>query len=110
MDLPKIPKIITIIVAGFGIFLLVGIVGGVIVFNTFIKPNMANISEPVPDISAPVIKEGEQIVQEGIEQGKQESQNIISEIIQANIAAVREQIISNFTIGGPEEGESEGGE
>ena len=108
--MPKIPKIITIIVAGFGIILLVGIIGSVVVFNTFIRPNMANISEPVTDISAPVIKEGEQIVQEGIEQGKQESQNIISEIIQANIAAVREQIISNFTIGGPEEGESEGGE
>lgn len=108
--MPKIPKIITIIVAGFGIFLLVGIVGGAIAFNTLIKPNIASLSEPVANISAPVIKEGEQIVQEGIEQGKQESQNIISEIIQANIAAVREQLISTFTIGGPEEGESEGGE
>lgn len=107
--MPKIPKIITVIIAGFGVFLLIGIIGGVIVFNTFIKPNIATLTEPVADISAPVLEEGEQIVQEGIEQGKQESQNIISEIIQANISAVREQIISTFTIGGGE-GESEGGE
>lgn len=105
----KIPKFILFTIIGIGIFLVIGFVGGAIAFNTLIKPNIANLSEPVADISAPIIEEGEQIVQEGIEQGKQESQNIISEIIQANIAAVREQIISTFTIGGGE-GESQEGE
>ena len=103
----KIPKFILFTLIGLGVFLIIGFVGGAIAFNTLIKPN---ISEPVANISTPIIEEGEQIAQEGIEQGKQESQNIISEIIQANMAAVREQIISTFTIGGPEEGEAEGGE
>lgn len=107
--MPKLSKIITIVVAGFGVLLLVGIIGSVIVFNTFIKPNAAVITQPLADISTPILEGGEQAVQEGIEQGTQESQNIISEIIDANITAVREQIISTFTIGGGE-GESEGGE
>ncbi len=107
--MPKLSKIITIIAVGFGALLLVGIIGSVIVFNTLIKPNTAVITQPIADISTPILEEGEQAVQEGIEQGAQESQNIISEIIDANITAIREQLISTFTIGGGE-GESERGE
>lgn len=107
--MPKmIPKIMAFIVAGIGVFLLLIVVGGIFVFNTFIQPNLANIAEPVNEtvneVSKPIVEEGEKIVQEGIEQGQQEAGNIVSEIIQANITAVREQIISAFTIGG---GESE---
>lgn len=107
--MPKISQFILFTLIGLGVFLIIGFVGGAIAFNTLIRPNIANLSEPVANISAPILEEGEQIAQEGIEQGKQESQNIISEIIQANITAVREQLISTFTIGGGE-GESEGGE
>lgn len=107
--MPKMmPKIFTFIIAGIGVFLILSIVGGIFIFNTLIKPNLATITQPVNEtvneISKPVVEEGEKIVQEGIEQGKQEAGNIVSEIIQANISAVREQIISAFTIGG---GESE---
>jgi len=103
--MPKMmPKIVTFIIAGIGVFLILSIVGGVIVFNTFIKPNLATVTQPVAEISQPIVAEGEKLVQEGLEQGQQEASNIVSEIIQANIAAVREQIISAFTIGG---GESE---
>lgn len=108
--MPKLSKIITIVAVGFGALLLVGVIGSVVVFNTFIRPNAAVITEPIADISTPILESGEQAVQEGIEQGTQESQNIISEIIDANITAIREQIISTFTIGGEGEGESEGGE
>jgi len=97
-------KIVTFIIAGIGLFLILSIVGGVIVFNTFIKPNLATVTQPVAEISQPIVAEGEKIVQEGLEQGQQEASNIVSEIIQANISAVREQLISAFTIGG---GESE---
>jgi len=97
-------KIFTFIIAGVGIFLILSIVGGVIVFNTFIKPNLATVTQPVAEISQPIVAEGEKIVQDGIEQGQKEASNIVSEIIQANITAVREQLISAFTIGG---GESE---
>lgn len=103
--MPKMmPKIFTFIIAGIGVFLILTVVGGIFVFNTFIQPNLANIVEPVNEISKPVVEEGEKIVQEGIKQGQQGAGNIVSEIIQANIEAVREQIISAFTIGG---GESE---
>jgi len=102
--LKMMPKIFTFIIAGVGIFLILSIVGGVIVFNTFIKPNLATVTQPVAEISQPIVAEGEKIVQDGIEQGQKEASNIVSEIIQANITAVREQLISAFTIGG---GESE---
>lgn len=107
--MPKImPKIFTFIVAGIGVFLILLVIGGIFVFNTFIQPNLANITKPVNEtvneVSKPMVEEGEKIVQEGIKQGQQEAGNIVSEIIQANISAVREQIISAFTIGG---GESE---
>jgi len=106
--MPKMmPKIFTFIIAGIGVFLILSIVGGVIVFNTFIKPNLATVTQPVAEISQPIVAEGEKIVQEGIEQGQQEASNIVSEIIQANIEAVREQLISAFTIGGGEESEAE---
>jgi len=109
--LKMMPKILTFVIAGIGVFLILSIVGGVIVFNTFVQPNLANIYEPVNEtvneISQPIVEEGEKIVQEGIEQGQQEAGNIVSEIIQANIAAVREQIISAFTIGGESESEQE---
>lgn len=98
------PKIFTFIIAGVGIFLILSVVGGVIVFNTFVKPNLATVTQPVAEISQPIVAEGEKIVQDGIEQGQKEASNIVSEIIQANITAVREQLISAFTIGG---GESE---
>lgn len=98
------PKIFTFIIAGVGIFLILSVVGGVIVFNTFVKPNLATVTQPVAEISQPIVAEGEKIVQDGIEQGQKEANNIVSEIIQANITAVREQLISAFTIGG---GESE---
>jgi hypothetical protein len=103
-------KIITFIVVGIGAFLVLGLAGSMIVFNTFIKPNLATVTEPIATISTPIIEEGEQIVQEGIEQGAQESQNIISEIIDTNIAAIREEIISAFTIGGDEESQEQEGE
>lgn len=103
--MPKMmPKIFTFIIAGIGVFLILSIVGGVIVFNTFIKPNLATVTQPVAEISQPIVAEGEKMIQEGLEQGQQEAGNIVSEIIQANIAALREQIISTFTIGG--EGEN----
>lgn len=102
ITMPKISKFILFTVIGLGIFLVIGLVGGAIAFNTLIKPNLATLTEPVADISTPIIEEGGQIVQEGIEQ---ESKGIVSEIIDANISALREQIISTFTIGGPEEGE-----
>jgi len=102
--LKMMPKIFTFIIAGVGIFLILSIVGGIIVFNTFIKPNLATVTQPVAEISQPIVAEGEKIVQDGIEQGQKEASNIVSEIIQANITAVREQLISAFTIGG---GESE---
>ena len=105
--LKMMPKIFTFIIAGVGIFLILSIVGGVIVFNTFIKPNLATVTQPVAEISQPIVAEGEKIVQDGIEQGQKEAGNIISEIIQANITAVREQIISAFTIGGGEESDQE---
>jgi hypothetical protein len=103
--MPKmIPKIMAFIVAGIGVFLILTVVGGIFVFNTFIQPNLANVVEPVNEtvneIANPIVEEGEKLVQEGIEQGQQEAGNIVSEIIQANITAVREQIISAFTIGG----------
>ncbi|NBP57307.1 hypothetical protein EBU71_12385 [bacterium] len=98
-------KIVTFIIAGIGLFLILSIVGGVIVFNNFIKPNLATVTQPVAEISQPIVSEGEKIVQEGLEQGQQEASNIVLEIIQANITAVREQIISTFTIGGGEESE-----
>lgn len=104
--MPKMmPKILTFIIAGIGVFLILSIIGGVIVFNNFIKPNLATVTQPVAEISQPIVAEGEKIVQEGLEQGQQEASNIVSEIIQANISAVREQLISAFTIGGGE-GES----
>ena len=105
--LKMMPKIFTFIIAGVGIFLILSIVGGVIVFNTFIKPNLATVTQPVAEISQPIVAEGEKLVQDGIEQGQKEAGNIISEIIQANITAVREQIISAFTIGGGEESDQE---
>lgn len=98
-------KIVTFIIAGIGLFLILSIVGGVIVFNNFIKPNLATVTQPVAEISQPIVSEGEKIVQEGLEQRQQEASNIVLEIIQANITAVREQIISTFTIGGGEESE-----
>lgn len=103
-----LPKIIIIALGGISILLIATVIGGVFVFNTFIRPNTATITPPLADISTPILEEGGQVVQEGIEQGKQESQNIISEIINTNIAVIREQIISTFTIGG--ESESEGAE
>jgi len=105
--MPKmIPKIMAFIVAGIGVFLILTVVGGIFIFNTFIQPNLANITKPinktVNEVSKPIVEEGEKLVQEGIEQGQQEAGNIVSEIIQANITSVREQIISAFTIGGGE--------
>jgi len=110
--MPKmIPKIMAFIVAGIGVFLILTVVGGIFVFNTFIQPNLANVVEPVNEtvneVSKPIVEEGEKLVQEGIEQGQQEAGNIVSEIIQANITSVREQIISAFTIGGESESEQE---
>ncbi len=106
-----IPKIMAFIVAGIGVFLILTVVGGIFVFNTFIQPNLANVVEPVNEtvneVSKPIVEEGEKLVQEGIEQGQQEAGNIVSEIIQANITSVREQIISAFTIGGESESEQE---
>ncbi|MEY3470834.1 MAG: hypothetical protein RLZZ223_184, partial [Candidatus Parcubacteria bacterium] len=37
------PKILTFIIAGIGVFLILSIIGGVIVFNNFIKPNLATV-------------------------------------------------------------------
>ena len=91
-------KIVTYIVVGVAVFLGLGAVGAAFIFNTFISPNLSNILEPVSTVSKPIIEEGQQVVQEGVEQGVQESQTIVSEIIQGNLSALREQIISTFTI------------
>jgi predicted PurR-regulated permease PerM len=109
--LSLVTKSIKYIALGLGVVTLLVIFGGIYIFNTFIKPNVSplntQIESTVSEISQPLVQEGEQIVQDTIEQGKEEAQGVISEIMKSNLEAIRESIISSFTIGEDSESESE---